>query len=188
MRSSGSKRSLRVAFAVLLVLAALAIAAPAALAHGSIAGTVTSVADGTPLENINVYAFDPALVTGLSPALVPDLSKAAGMGVTDGAGQYVILDLPGGPIANPTEYLVWFQDMIPFNHYVAQWFLGCSPYDPNRPAPTLVPVVDNERTLGIDDALVGACTISGNVGGIPGIEVYVWTPEMGSFQAISLRT
>ena len=178
MRNPGSKRPWRLAVIMLLVLAALVIAAPAALAHGSIEGTVTATVGGAALENIHVYAFE---IEPADPGAEPILSQAVGEGVTDGAGHYVILNLPGGPAATPVQYVVWFQDMNPFNHYVPQWFQGSSPYQDVQGPWTPVDVVDNIRTSTIDDSLTAACVISGTVTGasgpLGGIEVYLFTTD-----------
>jgi hypothetical protein len=169
---SPSRRYWRVAVIMLLVFAALVIAAPAAFAHGSIEGTLTATVGGAPLENINAYAFDPSDVTS---GTVPNLTMAVGVGITDSLGHYSIDNLPGGPVATPVEYAVWFHDMFPFNHYVAQWYQGSSPYDAAQPDWTLVPVVDNIATLNIDDTLTAACTLSGTAPA--GVEVYVFTGD-----------
>jgi hypothetical protein len=180
MRNPGSKRPWRLAVIMLLVLAALVIAAPAAFAHGSIEGTLTATATGAPLENIHAYAF-PWFEPG--GADEPDLSKAVGEGVTDSLGHYVIANLPGGPVATPHQYAVYFHDMYPFEHYVPQWYVGRSPYQDDPGAWTLVGVVDNVATLNIDASLTAACVISGTVTGdlvgggsgpLAGIEVYLF--------------
>jgi hypothetical protein len=184
MRSSSSsgsaKRFGRISIVLLLVLVALALAAPAAFAHGSIEGTVTASVGGAPLENIHVYAFENGSYLA---SQVPNLSGAVGSATTDSLGHYSINNIPGGPLATPHLYQVWFKDMFPFNHYVVQWYMGTSPYQAAPVAVTPVPVVDNVATQNIDDALTAACTITGTVTGdlpgggsgpLGGIDVYVF--------------
>ncbi len=187
MRSSSSsgsvKRLWRIgAFVLLIALlaAGAAFAAPAAQALGSIEGTLTAASGpgtGNALENISVYAFDPADV---SPTALPNLALAVDSAMTGVDGRYHL------DVANGT-YAVWFSDglmQLPpvptVNDYVAQWYLGASPFDAANPGWTPVVVNANLNTPNIDDSLYQACMISGTVTpSVAGIEVYLWYPEIG---------
>jgi hypothetical protein len=186
MRSSGSKRSWRLAVIMLLVLAALAIAVPAALANpgdGAIEGTVTA-ANGTahPLVNISVEAISLADGTTYGPVL------------TDSLGKYSI-DVPGGAGVTLYNqyYLKFYQDTTflpnPDNpHWATTWWNGTInglqdwlAVTPPAGA-TVVLVHSAEITVANLEMLHNNYlqgTVTDATGALSGIEVWIWYAGSG---------
>jgi len=160
---------------VLLVLAVLAIAAPAAFAGpGSISGQAYTVASA-PLENIHVYAVS-----------VTDSTDVYGPAWTDALGNYTLYEVPAGQYY--VEFYEGFRSDVSYTTgawvpmlYKAGTPPWCSLWNPAASVPTAVTVPDNTAVAGIGTAMVVRSHITGtvtyNAVAAPGIEVYVYNPE-----------
>ena len=181
MRSSGSKRSWRLAVVMLLVLAALAIAAPAALAQdGFITGQITEAAGSNGIGDIWVIAHSLENGTEYWTQTSP---TGAYMIQVPGATQvwepklYEVEARQDGPLQNVQWNI--------FN-YIPGWYSVAPPaahsdWDATPVAIGTAGVVAGFTTADIDIALYWRGGIYGNVSDsgaadIEGVEVYIWNP------------
>jgi protocatechuate 3,4-dioxygenase beta subunit len=193
MRSSG-KRYWRLAVIMLLVLTALAIAAPAAFAvnEGTITGTVTQGLDrpatlpGTPAVNVYVYLYNATVSAGVATPVGAPIDWTQ----TDAAGKYQFDMVPGD-----SYYAVQFREttVATSDHartdarWVPVWWnsvagtyplLMASLYNPgwNHADPLYVPY---NTTVTADSIMMARDWITGTVtdtaaAAVANVEVYVW--------------
>lgn len=129
--------------AVAVVMAAASLA-PAAMAAGSISGTVTD-ASGTPLSGIWVTAFK----TGAPPRFEPNQE-------TDSAGHYTLPGLDAG------QWTVYFLVSVELPGRGPNYLPEFYDNQPSEAAATPV-IVGDDAVTGIDAALTRGGTISGTV-------------------------
>jgi hypothetical protein len=113
----------------------------AALAVGSISGTVTDASTSDPLSGIDVCVYRP-----------PDVSRFYGCVGTDGSGEYTLKGLPSAG-----DYKIKFRD--PAGTYATEWYDDKG----DLPSADLVSVSVGAVTTGIDGVLGPAGSILGTV-------------------------